>query len=94
MFAVKILINDEGVVGDWRKEKDNVKFVLAELPIKVSNMCCQIIKKLGLSFGAIDLIYSNNEFYFIEVNPTGEWAWLVDSAGQKIYKAICDYLAG
>jgi len=94
LFAVKILLNGHGFAGDWRKEKDNVSFVPAELSDEVSNMCYQIVKRLGLSFGAIDLIYSNNEYYFVEVNPTGEWAWLVDSAGHKIYMAICDFLTG
>ena len=31
-------------------------------------MCRKIIKSLGLLFGAIDLIYSKDKFYFIEVN--------------------------
>ena len=92
VFAVKILIENNGVIGDWRKEKDNVKFVPIDLPISIAKMCSNLINELGLSFGAIDLIYKDNEFYFIEVNPTGEWAWLVDSANQKIYEAICDYL--
>lgn len=94
VFSVKILMENKGVIGDWRKEKDNVSFIPSELPENVNNMCRQVVDTLGLSFGAIDLIHYNNEFYFIEVNPTGEWAWLVDSANQKIYEAICDYLIG
>ena len=94
VFSVKILINNEGVIGDWRKQKDNVSFIPIELPKTISVKCCKVVKKLGLSFGAVDLIYNNGDFYFIEVNPTGEWAWLVDSANQKIYEAICDYLTG
>lgn len=92
-LPVIILNNGQGVIGDWRKEKDNVSFISCELPTIVSHMCCAIVKKLGLSFGAIDLIFYENEFYFIEINPTGEWAWLVDSAGQRIYEHICDYMA-
>jgi hypothetical protein len=94
VFSVKILINDKGVTGDWRKEKDNVNFVPVNLPDKINQMCCELVKNLGLSFGAIDLVCSEDTFYFIEVNPTGEWAWLVDSANQKIYEAICDSLIG
>ncbi len=52
------------------------------------------MSELGLSFGAIDLIESNNGYYFIEVNPTGEWAWLVENAGLKIYEGVVDYLEG
>jgi len=92
VLSVKILNKGQGVMGDWRKEKDDVNFISCELPAPVNYMCCEIVKKLGLSFGAIDLIFYKNEFYFIEINPTGEWAWLVDSAGQKIYEYICDYM--
>ena len=92
VFSVQILNNGQGVDGDWRKEKDDVNFIPTDLPDEINDLCCMIIKNLGLAFGAIDLIYCKNEFYFIEVNPTGEWAWLVDSANQKIYEAICDYL--
>lgn len=50
------------------------------------------MSELGLSFGGIDLILHNNEYYFVEVNPTGEWAWLVNNAGLEIDISICDYL--
>ncbi len=92
VHSVKILKDGNGITGDWRREKDNVDFIPEELPPAVKSMCREIIKSLGLLFGAIDLIYSKDEFYFIEVNPTGEWAWLVDSANQKIYEDICDCL--
>ncbi len=42
----------------------------------------------------MDLILHNGIYYFIEVNPTGEWAWLVNKTGLRIDKAICDYLQG
>ena len=48
--------------------------------------------ELGLTFGGIDLALCGDEFYFIEVNPTGEWGWLVKTAGHEIHKAIADYL--
>jgi len=37
---------------------------------------------------------SNDEYYFIEINPTGEWAWLVETAGLNIPIGICDFLLG
>ena len=81
-----------GVDGDWRKEKENVVFTEIEIPKEIKQKCIEIVSKLGLSFGGIDLILHNNEYYFIEVNPTGEWAWLVNKAGLQIDKSICDYL--
>lgn len=94
VFAVKIVKNGIGVSGDWRKEKDDVDFIKINLPKEIQKKCIQIVSSLGLTFGGIDLILHNNMYYFIEVNPTGEWAWLVNKAGLKIDKAICDYLQG
>jgi glutathione synthase/RimK-type ligase-like ATP-grasp enzyme len=41
-----------------------------------------------LNFGAIDLIFHNNEYYFIEINPTGEWSWLQKITGYKFDELI------
>ena len=94
IYAVKILIDGDGVNGDWRKLKDEVSFVPAQLPVDVKEKCIKLVQNLNLLYGAIDLVFHENKYYFIEVNPTGEWAWLVDSANQKIYKSICNYLEG
>lgn len=93
-FAAKIVKNNVGISGDWRKEKDNVDFLKIELPEEIEGKCIEIVNALGLTYGGIDLIEKNNQYYFIEVNPTGEWAWLVKSACLEIDKAICDYLMG
>lgn len=94
IYAVKILIKGEGIQGDWRKLKDKVSFVPMQLPVNVMEKCVKLVKGLDLLYGAIDLVLYDNEYFFIEINPTGEWAWLVDSANQKIYKSICNYLEG
>lgn len=94
IYAVKILIGGDGVNGDWRKLKDDVSFVPVKLPVDVKEKCVKLVQSLNLLYGAIDLVLYEKKYYFIEVNPTGEWAWLVDSANQKIYKSICNYLEG
>jgi len=93
IYAVKIVVNDQGIDGDWRKQKENISFVSIALPKDIELKCIQLLNKFNLIFGGIDLIYYKNDFYFIEVNPTGEWAWLVDKAEQKIDEGICDCLA-
>lgn len=92
IFAVKILKSGRGVDGDWRKYKTELDFIPFELPENISQKCIQIVNKLGLIFGAIDLILFNGKYYFIEINPTGEWAWLTKCFENKIQKKICDYL--
>jgi hypothetical protein len=34
------------------------------------------------------------EIYFLEVNPTGEWAWLERELGFPVSKALCRLLSG
>lgn len=92
VFASKIVLADKGVVGDWRKYKDKVDFIDCKLPVIIEKQCVELVKKLHLQFGAIDLAYCEDKFYFIEINPTGEWAWLRNTLGQKIDEAICDVL--
>ncbi len=92
IYAVKIVKNGEGINQDWRKEKDNVKFEVINLPDEISEKCIKLVRKLGLKYGAIDMAVSNDKYYFIEINPTGEWAWLVESSGLKIYRDIINTL--
>lgn len=92
VFAAYIKIDGKGVDGDWRIMKDKVEYTPAELPISVKNKCIKLVKKMGLLFGAIDLIKKGDKYYFLEINPTGEWAWLVDSAKLPIDCVIADLL--
>lgn len=93
IFAVKITVNNSGIKDDWRKQKENVQYIPIKLPLHTELMCKKIVKKLGLQFGGIDLIYHNEEYYFIEINPTGEWAWLVENTNYKIYEEITNVIS-
>lgn len=92
VFSVRIIKNGAGIEGDWRREKDEIEYVRFELPDDVRLKCVDLVKKFGLLFGAIDLIESDGEFYFLEINPTGEWAWLVENAKLPIHEEICESL--
>lgn len=94
IFSVSITKQGEPLVGDWRKSnKDNLDYVCIELPQAIKNQITQLIKNLDLSFGGIDLALVGDTYYFIEVNPTGEWGWLTSSASIPVDKAIVDYMA-
>ncbi len=91
-YACEILEDSQGITGDWRLRKNNVKFISIELPDDIRRMCIDITAKFGLMFSGIDLIRRKGRYYFVELNPTGEWAWLVDSCGFKIQQRICECL--
>lgn len=93
IFAVAITKQGVALAGDWRKSnKDNLDYAPVELPQIIQERIMALMQKLNLSFGGIDLALVGNTYYFIEVNPTGEWGWLASSAGIPIDKAIVDCL--
>lgn len=78
--AVKILSKKVGIEGDWRTlPRENIEYVDIDLPLPIAYSCHALMKLLGLSFGAIDLIETPEGIFFIEINPTGEWGWLCSS---------------
>ena len=92
VFAVSISINGKPINDDWRQHKQDVQFKEFCLPKTETELCRKLVKTLGLRFGGIDLAFCHDKFYFLEINPTGEWAWLVDSAGLPIDQAIAHAL--
>lgn len=94
LFPVKILQNGKGMYGDWRIRKEELEYIPFQLPKYVENAIHKLMKKLELNFGGIDLAIVSGKYYFIEVNPTGEWGWLEVKTGTNISKTIKRALAG
>lgn len=83
--------SDEETKVDWRKKK--LIFNAVEMPKHVENSCIEMVKKLNLSFGAIDLIKDKEGNYvFLEINPNGQWAWIETQTGLNISEAIIQEL--
>lgn len=93
VFSASITANGKRLIGDWRKHKDNVQFRKFDLPRETAERCQMLVRSLGLRFGGLDLALCDGEYYFLEINPTGEWAWLVDAAQLPIDEAIADALS-
>ena len=88
VFCCAVKHGTQPIQGDWRLAKSDAKFQRYELPPDVALKCIQLTKALGLVFGAIDLAVQEGAYYFLEINPTGEWAWLVDQSNLPIDEAI------
>ncbi len=94
VFAARVNSQEnEKTKIDWRKER--LIFTPYALPKKLADICVQLTKKLDLSFGAIDLIKSTDgNYYFLEINPNGQWAWIEMDTGMLISEAIIKFLYG
>ena len=93
MFPVSIEDDSGGISGDWRRTpKESLRYLEITIPEDIFEKIKSLMEKLGLNFGGIDLALSEGKYYFIEVNPTGEWGWLKKTTGCPIDKAIVDAL--
>lgn len=93
-FPIAITNQGNSIIGDWRKHnKEQLEYAPIKLPPNVEKSIMTLMHKLKLSFGGIDLALVKDKYYFIEVNPTGEWGWLV-SKFCPIDKAIVNCITG
>nr|GEV52262.1 hypothetical protein [Tanacetum cinerariifolium] len=77
----------EATKQDWRKEK--LLFTPYTLPEDIAEKCLSLVSALNLNFGAIDLIKSTDgQYYFLEINPNGQWAWMEMDCGLPISSAL------
>lgn len=52
------------------------------------------LDSFGLLFGAFDFsVTPNGEWWFLECNPNGAWAWIEDRVQLPIANALADLLA-
>lgn len=74
---------------DWRALADPPPFERFELPSEIARMSVEVVRAFGLVFGALDLVQDEaGAYWFLELNPNGEWGWLQKKAGLPIAEAI------
>lgn len=93
VFPISITDGGKGLTGDWRVSKNHATYEHCAIPDEIASRCVRLLEALDLLFGGIDLALAGGEYYFLEVNPTGEWSWLVDATGAGIDTAIADALS-
>jgi glutathione synthase/RimK-type ligase-like ATP-grasp enzyme len=80
---------------DWREPSAAASFSKTEIADDIKSKCAAMLEILGLRYGAFDFIQTpDGELVFLEVNPTGEWAWLENSLGFPMRSALVDLLYG
>ena len=81
-----------GVV-DWRAHYRDLTYESVECPDRIRDALLQFTATFGLAFGAFDFaVTSTGEWWFLECNPNGQWAWLEAATGLPIAAAIADLL--
>jgi hypothetical protein len=91
LFAVAIHSQETNRTrGDWRRyDLAATRHEAVELPPTIHAACLAITRRLGLAYGAIDLIETpENEHVFLEINPAGQWGWLEGACELPITDAV------
>ncbi|MCS3870784.1 MvdC family ATP-grasp ribosomal peptide maturase [Chryseobacterium ginsenosidimutans] len=83
--------NSENV--DWRFAHGDYFWSDYDLPEKIKENLTLMMKEMGLYIGAIDMIKGKDgNYYFLEVNPQGEWGMLQKELNFPIAERIADNL--
>ena len=93
VFAVAIESQSRSeTVTDWRRGSvPDLDHELIELPAYIKALCVRLVQQLDLRFGAIDLVLDvQGQYWFLECNPNGQWAWIENRTGAPISSAIVD----
>ena len=79
---------------DWRRyDYDQTPHFQHELPTEIASQCVRLVERLGLQYGAIDMILTpDGRYVFVEINPNGQYLWIEQKTGLPISDAICDLL--
>jgi hypothetical protein len=88
-------IKGDSSLVDWRDPDVPVHYSKSVLSADVQRMCQAMLAKLGLKYGAFDFVRTpDDELVFLEINPTGEWAWLEDRLGFPMRDAFIQVFFG
>ncbi len=97
LFATAISLEERSELSiDWRVseiEGSKLKHDRIDLPDTVSEQCFAIVRSFGLNYSSIDLIKDQNgNYFFLELNPNGQWAWIEQITRYRIRDSIIDTL--
>ncbi|GHF70118.1 ATP-grasp ribosomal peptide maturase [Kitasatospora xanthocidica] len=78
---------------DWRHRQDLMTCTPVEVPESVARAVVAYLAELRLVYGAFDFaVTSAGDWYFLECNPNGQWAWQPAQTTAAIAHAVADQL--
>ncbi|MFJ9610125.1 ATP-grasp ribosomal peptide maturase [Kitasatospora sp. NPDC101176] len=78
---------------DWRYRQDLMTCTPIEVPAPVTRAVAAYLAELRLHYGAFDFaVTPAGDWYFLECNPNGQWAWQPAQTTAAIAQALTDQL--
>ena len=66
----------------------NIRIVPFKLPLEIEKKLKNVFEKFNLNYGSADLMYSNDEYYFLEINPAGQISFINNACNFYIENTI------
>ncbi|MFJ8232455.1 ATP-grasp ribosomal peptide maturase [Streptomyces sp. NPDC094448] len=89
IFPVRI---DSGLL-DWRTDYKQLSYSIVTLPRSIEEALRHYLAHFRLVFGAFDFaVDRDGAWWFLECNPSGQWAWLEPPTGLPMVAAMADLL--
>jgi glutathione synthase/RimK-type ligase-like ATP-grasp enzyme len=79
---------------DWRRyDFEHTPYEPYDLPAEIAGRLRQLMDRLGLVFGSIDMIVTPaGDYVFLEINPNGQFDFVAQLTGLPIYEALAAML--
>lgn len=95
LLAAAIHAGSEAAHVDWRSDYPALRYEQIGVPDKIAHSVRDLMYDLDLRFGALDFVVDpNGQWWFLEINPCGQWDWIQHETGLQIAEAIADELMG
>jgi glutathione synthase/RimK-type ligase-like ATP-grasp enzyme len=89
IFPAAIHSQESAYPVDFRVDMTNTRIEPAELPREIEQRLLDLMGRLGIVYGAIDLRRTpDGRHVFLEVNPAGQWLFVELATGQPIAAAV------
>ncbi|WP_030417197.1 ATP-grasp ribosomal peptide maturase [Streptomyces sp. NRRL S-1448] len=78
---------------DWRKDYSALSYSVVDLPDHVDKALLACLDRFGLVSGSFDLAVDRaGDYWWLELNPNGQWGWLEEKTGLEMSAAFADLL--
>lgn len=89
VFCVRI----DSDLLDWRTDYSRLTYSVVSPPESITRALYDYLARFGLVFGAFDFaVDRQRRWWFLECNPSGQWAWLESETGLPMVGAMADLL--
>ncbi|HEU5377963.1 MAG TPA: hypothetical protein VFV38_21280 [Ktedonobacteraceae bacterium] len=93
VFPIGIHAHSEQAALDWRRSYGDVSYSVEQLPDEIKQKLLQLVRHFGLQYSSADFILTpSGDYYFIELNPNGQFYWTEPPTGLPMAEAMADLL--